>query len=270
MLTIFTTPKAFTGHFAIIQRNAIRSWLKICPECRIILFGNDPGTEDAAKDLGVNHVPEIACNERGTPMVNSIFKTAQSDDKYELLAYVNADIILMGDFIDTICRIKREKFLAVGRRYDLDINFEFDFDDFEWESKLQSDINGRGILHGNSGIDYFVFNRGLFKNIPAFALGRTAWDNWLIYYTRRKHIPIIDITRSVTAVHQNHSFPSSFVRIEGTPWKGEEAKRNLELAGGVKHCYDLLDVTHVLDKKSLRLAWDYPHLRRRIRRLLTR
>ena len=41
VLTIFATPKAFRGHFDIIQRNAISSWTKLGVD--VILMGDDAG-----------------------------------------------------------------------------------------------------------------------------------------------------------------------------------------------------------------------------------
>jgi len=40
-LTIFATPKAFRGHFDVIQRNAISSWTKLGVD--VILMGDDAG-----------------------------------------------------------------------------------------------------------------------------------------------------------------------------------------------------------------------------------
>ena len=51
MLTMFTIPKAFRGDFDIIQKNAIRSWTLLRPECEIILFGNEEGTAEMAGEL---------------------------------------------------------------------------------------------------------------------------------------------------------------------------------------------------------------------------
>ncbi len=31
-VTIFATPKAFRGHFSVIQRNAIESWTRLSPK----------------------------------------------------------------------------------------------------------------------------------------------------------------------------------------------------------------------------------------------
>ena len=37
-----------------------------------------------------------------------------------------------------------------------------------------------------AAIDYFVFRKNSLKNIPDFVVGRPGYDNWLIWYARRK------------------------------------------------------------------------------------
>ena len=93
MLTIFSTPKPFKGHIGIIQRNAITSWTLLHPQPEIILFGNDEGTAEAAKDIGVLHVSQIARNEFGTPLLNDFFQQAKQQASHQTLCYVNADIV---------------------------------------------------------------------------------------------------------------------------------------------------------------------------------
>ena len=95
MLTLFCAPKAFIGHFAIIQRNAIRSWTQLRPVCEIILLGNEEGIAELACELELRHIPEIPRNEFGTPLIDGIFETARSLATGDILGYVNADIILM-------------------------------------------------------------------------------------------------------------------------------------------------------------------------------
>ena len=51
MLTIFAIPKAFRGHTATIQRNAITSWTMLHPRPEILLFGNESGTEEICREL---------------------------------------------------------------------------------------------------------------------------------------------------------------------------------------------------------------------------
>ncbi|TRZ96046.1 hypothetical protein D4R78_01920 [bacterium] len=255
MLTIFATPKPFYGDFGFIQRNAILSWLHLDPKCEIILFGNGEGVAEVAGEFGVHYISKFECNEFGTPLVSSLFKIAQNISHYDLLAYVNADIILMSDFMEAIRSIKKFPFLMVGQRFDMDISSQICFDDHQWESWLRLDINKNGKLHAKTGIDYFVFNRNLFKDIPSFAIGRSAWDNWLIYNARFQGVPVIDATKVITAVHQNHNY-SHYVGGEDGVWKGPEAKYNLKLARGSKYLFNLSDATHILIKNRIVLAFN--------------
>ena len=64
MLTIFTIPKCFRGHISVIQRNAIRSWRMLRPECEIILFGDEEGMKEVAEEFGVRHIDMPATPER--------------------------------------------------------------------------------------------------------------------------------------------------------------------------------------------------------------
>ena len=208
MLTLFAIPKPFRGNIGVIQHNAIQSWKRMCHACEIILFGSDEGTAQIASELGVKHVPDVATNEHGTPLVNDIFEKAQRIASYDVLTYVNADIILMSDFIQAVSDVAHanDKFLMVGRRWDVDIQELWDFDRPEWESGLRNVVLERGELRSQAAIDYFVFSRGLLDAIPPFAIGRTAWDNWLIFRALQHSSLVVDATECVMAVHQNHDY----------------------------------------------------------------
>ena len=67
MLSIFAIPKPFQGEFNIIQRNAIKSWTLLLPKCEIILFGDEEGTKEIAKEFGTLYLPEVKKNEFSTP-----------------------------------------------------------------------------------------------------------------------------------------------------------------------------------------------------------
>lgn len=250
MLTIFSVPKAFEDHFDIIQRNAIQSWLALRPRCEIILFGNEKGVVETAAEFKVKHIPEITRNKFGTPLLNEVFAKAQKVASYQKISYLNADIILMSDFIKAFQEIKKPSFLMIGQRWDVDLKKPIRFDDINWERKLRDFVAKFGKIHGFSGIDYFVFTRGLYQNIPPFAIGRPVWDNWLIYKARSLNIPVIDATKVVMAVHQNHSYfhPQG---AEGL-WNGPEAKENLKLAGGYSRAFTIEDANWILTSQGLR------------------
>lgn len=261
MMTLFTTAKPFRGHIAVIQRNAIRSWTLLRPECEIILFGDDEGAAQIASEFGLRHIPDVARNEYGTPLLNAMFDTAQQVATHSILCYVNADIILLSDFVAAVRRIPFRRFLMVGQRWDVDLDQPWDFSRPNWEIRMREHVCNRGSLHPPTGIDYFVFPRGLWDDIPPFAIARTVFDNWLIYAARSRGAAVIDATQSVMAVHQNHALVlERKMRAKDYP----EAKRNLELAGGRAHVFTLCDATWLLTP-----GWPVPaltreHLRRRL------
>ena len=259
MITIFTSPKAFTGLNRVIQYNAIRSWLQLRPECEIILFGRDEGTAEAASELGVKHVPDIDCNEYGTPLVSSIFQKAQDMARFQALCYVNADIILLSDFLASLKYINKKPFLVVGQRWDIDLDEPLDFNNTRWEQQLLARIAEYGRLHSVSGIDYFIFSRGVYADMLPFALGRTAWDNWLIYRARSLKIPVIDATKAITAVHQNHDY-SHVAEGKTGAFKGPEAVRNQALLGRPENSFSPRHANWVLTRKGAKRALTFKHI----------
>jgi hypothetical protein len=254
MLTLFTIPKAFRGHIAVIQRNAIRSWTLLRPACEIILFGDDEGVPQAAAELAVRHIPKVERNEFGTPLVHGLFARAESAARYDLLCYVNADIILMSDLMSALARVvrRRRRFLVVGRRWDVDIKEPLDLGD-QWEERLRRRVGASGQLHPPGGVDYFAFSRGLWQAIPPFAIGRTTWDNWLIYGARARGAAVIDATAAVMAVHQNHDYAHIPGGAEGA-WYGVEARRNQELVRGQGTVFTLWDANWLLTARGLERA----------------
>ncbi len=120
MLTLFTTAKAFRGHSAIIQRNALQSWKLLHPDVDIILFGDDEGAAAVCAELGVRHDTDIIVNPSGTKRLDSIFNRAQQLARHNLVCYVNCDIVLTQQFTAALKIVSSAKpgFLMVGRRWD--------------------------------------------------------------------------------------------------------------------------------------------------------
>src|SRR4051812_22757769 len=91
VITLYTTPKAFVGHNGLIQRNAIASWLRLRPTVDIMLLGADAGTAEIAAEFKIKHVPAVEKNEFGTPLLSSLFKTAEANSTSNWLMLINAD-----------------------------------------------------------------------------------------------------------------------------------------------------------------------------------
>lgn len=232
-LTIFAVPKAFKYHEAVIQKNAIRSWALLDPKPEIILMGNDHGVREMALEVGARHIPDIATNEFGTPLVDDIIRKAWDAAANDILAYVNADIILMNDFQAAANKVVEQfpEFLVIGRRWNLSVWEAIDFSR-PWVEHIKNEIQANGFLESVTGLDYFIHARGLWRGIPPFALGRTAWDNWLVKRPFEDGIPIIDGTGFITAIHQDHGYAHCVGGRRGA-WHGVEAQRNRAMAGNI-------------------------------------
>lgn len=256
MLTIFAIPKPFTGHIGTIQRNAIRSWSLLQPHPEIILFGDDEGTAGVARDLGVLHFPKVARNEYGTPLLHDFFQKAENLSSHQVLCYVNADIILTDDFSKAVHRVSesRSKFLIVGQRWDVDIRDQLNFGITNWQDEVRRIALKANRQRPSNWIDYFVFSKGLGRNLLPFAIGRTSWDNWLIWHARTNGAPVIDASDSVIAIHQNHDYSHHPAGKAGV-WDGEEAARNYKLSGGWRHLYNIENATYVLGESGLQRNW---------------
>ncbi|MEP6896528.1 MAG: hypothetical protein ABI986_13050 [Chloroflexota bacterium] len=255
-ITLFSAPKPFTNpHIAMIQRNAIQSWT-LLPNVEIILLGEETGLAEAAKELGVKHLPNVARNESGTPLISSMFQLARENSNSDLLCIINADMILMPDFVEAALEShsllskkrkqapSRQNFVLLSQRWDSDITQPIEFIN-GWQEKLRNTVYASGSLHRPAGSDFFLFPRSCYIDIPNFTIGRAGWDNWMIYKARKESWAVIDCTPSVMIVHQNHDY--SHLPAGKPHYEHPDTNENIRLAGGQANIrYTILDSTHQL------------------------
>ena len=206
-LTLFATPKRFQGHVGTIQRNAIASWTRLNSRPEIILFGTEEGTAEITRELGLRHVPTVKTNQWGTPLVSDMFGQVEAIGNGSALCYVNADILLFDDFPQAIARVSAwsDRFLMVGRRTDLDVTGPVDFAG-DWDAQIRRRAQREGKLQIARSVDYFAFSRGLYPEMPALAIGRFWWDNWLLWKARSLGAKVVDASKAVMVIHQNHDY----------------------------------------------------------------
>jgi len=248
MLTFFTTAKPFRGHQAIIQRNALKSWTLLHPQVEVVLFGDEEGARETCRLLGIRHEMHVERNAHGTKRLDYLFRKAQEIAHHDLLCYINCDIILMADFsaaVDCV-RAAHSQFLMVGRRWDIEIDEALAFDNPDWEMQLRVFVKREAKQRTAEWIDYFVFPRGLYRApFPSFVVGRVFWDNWLVWKALDANYPVVDASRAVAAIHQNHDYGYHPLGRAGV-FHGVESGRNYELAGGWRHLRTIADATEVL------------------------
>ena len=265
MLTILSTPKAFTGLFAVIQRNAIESWTKLEPRPEIILFGRDPGTAEICDELGPascarrrderarhsaaqRHVHDGSGRWRPTPWCAGRMPTSSSAPTVMRAAQIVTDH-------------PRPAYL-VGRRTDIDQLAPLDFFD-GWSEQLVARPRREGERKPANWIDYFMFTRGLFVELPPFAIGRPGYDPWLIWRAADLGADVIDATDYVLAVHQRHDY--SHVGSRAAVFGGVEARENAAIVDDWRHYHSIgharlkLDSTgQLVPPAEPRTAWLAP------------
>lgn len=256
MFTLFAVPKPFTGHIDTIQRNALASWQRL--NCEILLLGGGSDVAKVAAETGVRHIPDIACSPEGTPLLSDLFARAEAEAAYDVLCYVNADIILMSDFSAALAQVQAswQQFLLVGQRWDTDIDELLAFG-LQWEQEVRAFALAHGQAHGPGGMDYFAFSAGLWRDIPPFWLGRLVFDNWLLYAARSAGIPVIDATHRVLAIHQNHTYGHIPGIQSGGLRNTPETRANIALGRGCAGTFTLRDATHRLSASGITLRRDW-------------
>jgi len=247
VLTLFTVPKPFRGRIDGIQRNAIESWRALRHDVQVVLVGDDEGVEQAAREARVEHVGGLARSNRGTPRLDSAFERTATVARWPLWCFVNADIVLLDDFPHAVERVASafDEFLLIGQCRDLDLPAGTRTADPAARFRLQELARAQGRLRGHAALDYFVFPRALFDPLPPFLIGRAGFDNWLVWRARAAGHPVVDVTRSVVAIHQSHGY-SHVAGGRTEAYSGPEALVNRQLAGGKEHLYSLHDATHRL------------------------
>jgi len=251
LITLFSAPKPFTDpHIAMIQRNAIQSWT-LLPDVEVILLGEEAGLAEVAKELGVKHISNVARNEAGVPLISSMFQLARENSKTDLLCIINADMILMSDFVEAAKQSidLKDKFVLLSQRWDYEISQPIEFTE-SWQDHLRLSVLGQNNLHRPAGSDFFLFPKSCYTDIPNFIIGRAGWDNWMIYKARKENWAVIDCTPSIMIVHQNHDYAHL---PGGKPhYEHPETNENIRLAGGQANIrYTILDSTHQLTNGKL-------------------
>lgn len=244
VLTIFTIPKPFVGRIAETQENAITSWALLGSEVHIVLIGDEAGVAAAAASAGATHIDGVERNESGTPRIDDAFARVAQLAKHPIWCFVNADIVLLDDFIAAVraSLATSPHFLMVGQNRDLALIAQPDLSTRAAREEFRLRAVEGGVFRGAAALDFFVFPASHFHPMPPFLVGRAGFDNWMIWRARQLG-PVIDATEAVVAIHQSHDY-GHLAGGKNEAYYGEEAARNVALAGGRRHMYTLHDASH--------------------------
>jgi hypothetical protein len=273
MITLFTSTKPFQGAADIPQRNTISCWRRLEPSCEVLLIGEEKGSAEAAREFGARLIPDVERNEFGTPLLRSIISVAEANASFPILCYANADILFTNRLIQAAKEVskRRKLYLMFGRRWDTDLRERFDFKPPDWGDRLEAFAKAHGNPGIKSALDYFLFPKGAWGGarglgeIPPVAIGRPAWDNWIVFWALARRMDTINSSDFVTAIHQNHDYSFYPQGREGIQ-KGEEGRRQFAMLSYERYLYGTPDATHRIrpDGRIVR-AFSLDILRRRLK-----
>jgi hypothetical protein len=203
------------------------------PDVEVIIYGDGESVADTCEEMGVRHVPDVPCSSSGVPFFNGIVEHAKVHARHDLQCYLNCDILLTPHIINALSCMTFSHFLVVGQRIDLSEGVELHISP-NWKHKLEKLVDkGLAVLHAPSGIDYFIFRRGMWNGLLPIVIGRAGYDGALLAFCLRHRIPIIDGTFAIPALHQFHDY-GHVPGLKNEVWRGKDAADNI-LLHGIKH-----------------------------------
>ena len=262
MISFLSSPKAFSGISYQNQLNAIQSWLKALPSAEVMLYGDSPGCKEVCTMYGITHVDAVESSPSGVPYFGAIVDHAKVHARYDIQVYLNCDILLTDHILEAIRAVTFPRFMIVGQRIDLwdTANISLQHDNWSWHVEgLVRD--SRAQLHPPSGIDYFIFPRGLWDGLKPLVIGRAGYDSALISFCLRRGIPVIDATYVIAAAHQYHDY-AHLKGKETEVMSGVDVKHNRRIHGVAHSAPTIIDATwQIVDGQVVRNKSRGDHLR---------
>lgn len=223
-MLLATTCKNFSDKVASVQSRALACWRKFFPQAQIVVFGECSGCHDLFTKIDARHVAEVGGGECKMPRFNAVADWILRNCPTELCVYLNADIFLPPDFENFAWKIPSRSALMIGQRVDLSEHAYFEPDDFYQQLAIALQ-GGQAEVHRPSGMDFFVFRPGMWRDLKPLLVGRGGYDSALVAYCLRKAIPVIDASFAFPVVHQWHDY----AHLQGGKAQvhyGDEARTN--------------------------------------------
>ena len=206
MLTLFTVIQTFRGAAAVIQRNALRSWMLLHPEVQVLVFGEAESGLEACWELGIHYDAEPELTALGAVRLDYMFAKAQKLARFNTLCYVPCDTLLLADFCEALNRVEAlyPQFAMVGRNWDLSVQEAGSIGEAGWESRLRRATEREGRPNAAEHIAYVAFSKGLYVNdLPPLGVDEPGCANWLLWKAMTERVAVVDASEMVLAVHQH-------------------------------------------------------------------
>ena len=260
MLTIYTWPKSFEDpHIALIQRNAVRSWLLLTPKPAIFVFGEASGVAEYCAEFGLTHLKNSPENPieviDGTVRLRDMATRVEEVSKTQCYCFINADIVLTSSLMRALPKIaaRFDRFLLGASPWDVNVRETLAFEP-GWEQALKQRAVEEDGLRRHFAADFFLYPRGFLARAPEVLIGRWYVDNGVMWFTRKIGAALVDGTSGIFTVHQNHDY-KHLGKHAFDPSNTAGAHWNLNAIGGWKHNYSWNYATDHYTPDGIRPYW---------------
>lgn len=259
-MILFSSPKPRRGDTEAVQISAFRSWRRIFPKARILLFGDGATWESFAREEGLELAGPLPLGAEEGEVIQFLFEKASELAGDDMAMYLNSDILLDPSAPAAVASLESlpGPWLASARRCCLSqwvgpaLEKEEDWQQFYARAREE------GVWGEACAMDMFLFRKLSFQGMPPFLIGSRGWDNWMIYYARTQNIQVIDISATMRVIHCDHDY--SYAKGSQNPRQRPQKRENinLHLLGGEARLFHLGHATHELRSKALfrRTGWN--------------
>jgi hypothetical protein len=256
LLTIYALLKSFRDdHIARIQRNAVRSWLRLDPKPVILVFGDEPGVAEHCAEFGLTRVTGPLEVIDGTVRLRDLAVKAEAVSDTPFYCYINADIILTSDLTKALSEIapRFPRFLLGASPWNVRIREDLEFG-AGWEAALERRAIAEDDLRSRVCSDFFLYPKGYLAKAPELLIGRVYVDNGMMWWVRHRRDPLIDGTSGILTVHQHHRY-GHLGDMADRQHETVGAAWNVKAIGGRNHIYSWASATDHYTKAGIRPFW---------------
>jgi hypothetical protein len=256
---IFSSPKPRQANTEAVQISAFRSWRRIFPKARILLFGDGATWESFAHEEGLELAGPLPVGAEGGEVIRCLFEKTSKLAGDGLAMYLNSDILLDPSALTAVARLESlpGPWLASARRCCLtEWAGPALKQDEEWQRFYQR-AREESVWGPACAMDMFLFRGISFEAMPPFLIGHRGWDNWMIYHARSQNISVIDVSAAMRIIHCEHDYSYGVGNQNFKQRRQARENVNLHLIGGEAKLFHLGHATHELRSGALspRSGW---------------
>ena len=194
-ILLFTTIGKLSDESQAHVNASFKSWKDYGLD--ILVFG-ETFHKDLCNEFDAILDTSVEKSEFGIPLVRSLFVKASQYDGYDIICYINSDIIFDKDPRPILDQIHYKEFMAVGQRLDV----------WNWPTITKKKV------HNPGGIDYFFMTKDFrdWNDMPDFSVARGRFDHWIMGKALESGKAVVDLTKVFLPIH-----PEPKNRISASP-----------------------------------------------------